>query len=386
MVLRNCEINVPINFDRLDINFKLVIENTVFNENVNFAEISVAHGTHIRKCNFNKSVGFYGCNFNEGEFTDVTFNNDVRFTNAVTDEGRLNYDQRTRFNGFFYFTCNFQGNVIFNNVDFEYVNFPNTIFPSSNIFQLQNCRSFGITMFRNLYLGKNVVFKNINLTNFSFLFSKFDECLFIDCEIDLKNFIDERIYLEFKNPNENFDSNLKIAFDEQSAPTLKQILAMLRIFEVNFDKHKDFDLAGKFYQKRLELQKKNEKNLFKKIILSSYEIFSGYGESYFRPIAWAFSFIVFFSLIYLMTGIVYFESDNSSVLINRLHTEYSYNIINDFACSLLYSLNSSTPFRQILEIVKPANGLTSFFSILQTLVQTSLLALFIVALNRKFKR
>ena len=193
----------------------------------------------------------------------------------------------------------------------------------------------------------------------------------------------EKIDERFQEMNEQLG---EVSWFKNKIPNFDDVYLMLRMFEINFDKHKDYDMAGEFYKKRLELQRGNDPNILRKSLLTLYKWFSSYGENYLKPIVWAVIFIAIFTAVYLVSGVIFVNSEGEKTLVSFLHSKYRYNFFDDLGCAFLYSLNSSTPFRQILEFVKPANGLTNLLSMVQTLLQSSLLALFLVALNRKFKR
>jgi len=212
------------------------------------------------------------------------------------------------------------------------------------------------------------------LTNCVFINSDIENVRFINCEFDFKNFIYEK------------EQTNKFINDKNNIIAIKELISSYRQFEINLDKNKDYELAGEFHKKRYELEYLiTESFSLKKLLLFFYERSSNFGENYVKSLSRFILILFLFTLTYLFTGLVYNHTNFEST-IYYLKESNRYNFWNDIGSAFLYSLNNSLPFRRELEFVKSANGWTTFFSIVQTFIQTILATLFIIGLRRKFKR
>lgn len=239
----------------------------------------------------------------------------------------------------------------------------------------------GSANFRNLNFNERTQFRNIDLSKCSFLYSKFDDSLFANCYLTKKKIYDE-IQLS----------------DKPDKMILTDVVNELRMFEMSFDKRKNFEQAGEFHCYALEVERRLTRwssrrfpkiadylNILhiprlKKIALILYKWTSDYGENYAKSLRKIIYIIIIFSIIYLYTGLSYSNYniwwwDNSKP-----------NLFTDWGSSLLYSLISSSPVRRDSEVIKSLGGWTTGFSILQTIIQTILGTLFVIGIRRKFKR
>lgn len=346
-----------------------------FNEDVKFRNIKFGD-LSIEKAFFRKNLIIFNCDFENGIFfNDVTIEGEFNIEKGVGLKPTNIREAR--------FVCCFKGKVYFNFINFEYINLKRSIFGDRTI-MFNHCLIEKLGIFRDLHLKPNVVFNNIDLTNCSFLNSNFEDVKFSSPTIDIENHID---YLFLTNDLEkNINkfkgygiSNLDKMIGEVNESNLSD---EYRSFEKNFDRNKNFDLAGLFHQKYFDIKTKFEKGKINKFILYSYKWFSNYGESYTKPLSW-FLFLIFaFSVLYLFTGLEY--KDGSVIF--YLDSGNIYLFLNDIALSLIFSILNSFPVKRDIELVKAANGVTVFFTVFQTAIQSILLTLFVIALRRKFKR
>lgn len=317
IVYENCEFELPVRF-----------ELTKFKSTVDF-----------KNCIFHKDVEF-NCDFNFVKFEDVAFKDVVRFDSPLEN------------------LCKFK------KVTFEM----DLIFYCSSVkdkkIEFTSCNFNTIAYFRNLNFGNDVLFNRCNLTNCSFLYSYIEYIRFQDCEFDFKNLIDEK---NLSIPKHDF--------------TKKDIITLYRHFEINLDKYKDFDTAGEFHKKRLELDRSSHKKIsLRWLLLTFYKWTSDYGENYSKSLRKIIYVVIIFSFIYLYTGISYSNY-------NIWWWDYSKpQLFTDWGSSFLYSLISSSPIRRDSEVIKSLGGWTTGFSVLQTIIQTILGTLFIIGIRRKFKR
>lgn len=343
-------------------------ENTAFNGDVYFNGCKFKIFTKFKSAIFNGNLNITSCNFYKScELYSIILNKDVRIENIV-------------FHDDLYFYSQIHGVAIFKNIIFEKNFIFGPTFLGENLIEFDNLEIKKIAFFRNLRLVANTIFKNIDISRFSFLYSKFEDVSFSSCKFNFGfSFIDEEL---LNNKTEDISIPINKFNKNFFFVELEDILSTLRIFEINFDKRKNYEIAGEFHKKRYELQRIHESNKFKKIIINLYKWFSNYGEDYPRSLIWIIGILIGFSIIYLFTGIKYDEA----VIYWGNTTNNMYKWYEDLGTAFLYSLNSSVPFRREIEHIKAASSLTTFFSIFQTLLQTIIGTLFIVALRRKFRR
>jgi len=254
-------------------------------------------------------------------------------------------------------------------------------------FIFKNCLFNKLALFRRLNLKSNVLFFNADLTNCSFLNSNFEDVLFSSTSIDIEQHIDYRLWKnKTKLNNDNYQEyGLYNIDDTISEITKNNLISEYKIFEKNFDNKKHFDIAGEFHQSSLDIESQYHPKLLKKIILWLYKTFSNYGESYKKSLIWFSLILVIFSVLYLFTGLDYINNEKHSIIYYFKCTNM-YNIINDYGLSFLYSFINSFPVKRDMDMLKAANGFTILFSSIQTVIQSVLITLFIIALRRKFRR
>jgi|SRR4030095_759163 len=294
----NCVFNVNLSF--LDVQLEELSEphflkNVVFNGNVSFIKTLFKIECLIEDCVFNKKVKFVSCEFfGKTDFVSVTFNDDLVFEKEfISNEDYTNYDFETKylspnlkskadkeaeylqkgyniFHECTKFLCNFNGRSIFNYITFLTVDFSKSFF-SNNFTEFKFVEFKNLGLFRYLILDKNLTFISCDLTNCSFLFSKFDEANFISCYFDLKFLVDERMPNAFEFPREEIYGFGLDAGHSILSYSKSDIINTYTIFEINFDKHKDFETAGNFHIKRFEsLRSYYLNNIFKNF--SKYKI------------------------------------------------------------------------------------------------------------------
>ncbi len=96
--------------------------------------------------------------------------------------------------------------------------------------------------------------------------------------------------------------------------TLDNILSVYRGFRENYDYHLKYEESGKFFVREMRL-KKSFSNVFKKIIMQSYEFLNLYGESYGRPISLIALVILFFSLLRILDSDSHLHEVKLSIMI-----------------------------------------------------------------------
>lgn len=383
IVFKNCKFKIPLDVVWEDEwNNKLLFDGNIFEEKVYFSLATFLAPVNFSSNIFEKDVSIVGCHFkNDACFTKNYFHRNLNFDYA---RNYVNPSCERKF----IFSNSCSGKVEFNRILFNLSDFRDSSMKSDFIFQ--DCLFNDMAIFRNLNLN-DVKFINSDLTNCSFLNSNIKDTSFINCKFNYQELIDEKIFLNTEKSN-FFDNDLwdktesfgKWGKENISSGNLENVINEYKLFEINFDGNKDYEKAGEFHKKRFELERTYSKKSLKKFLLTLYNWSSDYGENYKKSLGWFGIFFLIFTVIYMLFGLIYNgEYRNLEMVIN----DYSWGkLIEDFNISLLYSFNNAVPLKKDLEYLKSANIYTSFFSILETFIQTILAALFVIGLRRKFKR
>lgn len=346
-------------------------ENVIFNTDQIFLDSSIDDNAAFDECCFKKDVVLVGnvfngniiiqgCDFLGNCICSNNFKKNVLIKELLKPENKM---KRTKFDGILTLNGGIEGRLLMSKVILnEAFNFyPSMIGNQNVIFDSLEINKYA--KFSSIIIPNSVLFSNLDLSKCSFLYSKFDEALFSDCYFSDNKTYDERQLIE---------NNILVKH--------KDVLNELRMFEMSFDKRKNYEEAGKFHCKALELQRKMDTNLIKKLLLWLYKMSSEYGENYVRCLVLILITLLIFSITYLFTGINY-----SGYNIWWLDGSKP-KLFTDWGSSLLYSLISSSPIRRDSEVIKSIGGWTTGFSILQAIIQTILGTLFIIGIRRKFKR
>lgn len=372
----NCEFDIGLTLNDFSFNdSENIFVECVFNKNVIIRNMKFS-GLHIENTVFNKNIIIYNSIFDDGiYFNDVIINGEFNFDQSSRQKNIVINEAR--------FICDFNGKLSFNNVTFKYVNFTRSVFGDRTIV-FNHCSFDKLAIFRNLHLSSNIVFNNIDLTNCSFLNSNFEEVKFSTPSIVIEQHIDNVFC------NDNLDENVKsleglgIYNKEEIIKEVNEsnLADEYRSFEKNLDRNKNFDLAGRFHKKYFDIKTKYEKKKINKFILKLYKWISNYGESFSKPLFYFCVLIFAFSIIYLLSGLEY----KDGAIIYYFKCDNIYKFYNDIALSFVYSVINSFPVKRDIDLIQAANGFTIFLTVLQTIIQSILITLFIIALRRKFKR
>ncbi|MBN8569684.1 MAG: hypothetical protein J0M18_08635 [Ignavibacteria bacterium] len=377
----NCIFEITVLFIEINID-DFEFRDCVFEKNFHMSRSKIEDLFYFHNCIFNNEVNILNCHF---LFTDIIGNkfNNI-FMLGSKDEHK---DRRSTFSGYTNISSVFNGFTSISNCDFLEVDFENSSF-DNYIFEFNNCNVEKIARFRKLNLTEKVIFNNINIDNLSFLFSYFKFVSFTNCSVNVNNLIDKRL-LEPNNPiyiflKEEWDNDYVIS--KYKNFNIQNLFDEYKQFEVCFDNQKNYEIAGEFHKQRFELERTNSKKYWLKYsLLTLYKWSSDYGENYKKSLSWFLHAFVFFTVVYLFSGLN-FTDHNGTVTIFYLKAVNQFNFWNDLGLSTIYSLNNVIPFKKDLTYITAANGWTTFFTILESFILTILASLFVIGLRRKFKR
>lgn len=385
-----------VGFKNIIINSNIIFKNTCFNEGLDYEECDGIN-SHIKfeKNEMNTIVMFNKCLLNNLEFKDVKFN-DSFFIKGSKIENTFTISN-TVFNGDSYFgymeddiiyfrgqtliDSEFNANCSFSNIIFDKLDFYSKK-QIENVIEFNNLDFKEHGYFRNLRMNENYIFKNCNLKECSFLYSTFNKVIFSSCDFgDYVLHDDKNSKIFNKRDNKSEKDRIKLTAHYTGFDVINEY----RMFEMNFDYYKQFEIAGFFHVNKFNLERKVLPCNYKWFLLTLYKYSSNYGESYKISSIWFFIIFLVFSIIYLFTGIHYINGNND-VIIYYFKEANRFCYLNDWGCGLLYSLINSIPFKKSLDYLNNGSIITNVISIFQIIIQSILITLFIIGIRRKFKR
>jgi len=239
--------------------------------------------------------------------------------------------------------------------------------------------------FRSVTLGKpeRVEFQRVDVSTTRFLHT------------DLR-----RVNLTDVRWHKKKDTGRNMLFDEVSPDpkTGKLDHALVgqayRRLRANYEENLQYSEAGDFYIGEMEMTRRAEKNIFKKLPLLFYKAISNYGESYYRPLCWIAAILLIFALLFMFAGIepVSLDRDNQTADIINYRLDFcsiesfapTWEKIGDYRTSGLYTLSIFFLVRDKKYTTIDNWGHTLF--VLESVLSPVTLAFFLLALRRRFKR
>jgi len=301
---------------------EVYFENTEFREKVSFEDAKFKEYANFIGATFNKEADFKLAIFNDVSFYDAKFKDVALFNEA-------------EFNGFVRFEGGNDNPVFYSEVEFNDVSFKKP---------------------------DEVEFIKVDLSKASFINANIEDVRFIDVKWEGKGRIFRRkaIYDE-------------ILIDKGEFEDYELVADVYRRLRASYEKRLQYPYAGDFYIGEMEMKRKNAKfrgkpvkNRFFRFILQNfsltafYKYFSLYGENYWLPLIWVLSTIVFFGYVFKLIG-----------------------IHNPWVASMLTFFQMPPKY---IEAQLESNLLLSTVVISERLAGVLFMALFVLALRRKFKK
>ena len=223
---------------------------------------------------------------------------------------------------------------------------------------------------------EKVSFKKVDLSRCRFLGTDLRKVEFLDVDWNRKRGRN-RIYDEIEaEPETN-------KFDY---PLIAQVYKRLR---ANYEENLNYAEAGDFHIGEMEMRRKGEKNPFNKGIIQLYKLLSNYGESYWRPLLfWILPILLLFPILFMYSGIEPVAQSQNSYLINYEFDASSISLnkekVADYLKSFVYSLSVFSLVRE--KQYRPMNNLGHLWMVLESIMSPLLIAFFLLALRRRFRR
>lgn len=172
------------------------------------------------------------------------------------------------------------------------------------------------------------------------------------------------------------------------------IAQLYRRLRANYEENLRYAEAGNFYIGEMEMPRKAERNIFKKLPLLFYKAISNYGESYYHPLCWIATILVIFPLLFMFAGIqpVSLDPNNPTADVINYRLDFSsfesflpsIQKIKDYRTSALYT--ASIFFLVWDKKFTTINNWGRLLFVLESILSPITLAFFLLALRRRFKR
>lgn len=355
------------NFSHTFFERRASLRNAVFQDVANFGCVRFNAEADLRAPIFEKRADFAGAVFKDKAlFAGVIFKNSA-------DLGSTTFETETRFAG-----PRFEGTV-----NLSHSRFGDLLWINAEI---HNKEAFHRPVsFRHGKFSKpeKVEFHKVDLSKVSFL------------ETDVR-----KVHFTDVDWNKEKGKGRNRVFDEVSPdPGIKEfdyalIAQLYRRLRANYEENLRYSEAGDFYIGEMEMTRKAQTSIFKKLPLLFYKAISNYGESYYRPLGWIAVILLIFPLLFMFAGlqpVSYDQNDPMEDVIQyTLDFSSSASFLpttekrGDYYTSFLYSMSVFSFIRDKKYTTMNNWGQTLF--VLESILSPVTLAFFLLALRRRFKR
>jgi uncharacterized protein YjbI with pentapeptide repeats len=297
-----------------------------FQGTANFRGATFQGTANFRGATFQGPAYFWEATFQDAYFGEATFQGTANFWEATFQDA---YFGEATFQG----TANFRGATVENTfefaptknkiLDFQYVKF---------LFRANITADLTSTRFHRAYL---------------------DNVAFIDCIWPRK--IYGEVHME----------------DEDIGLSYSQLETIYRDLKQNMQNHGDYNTAGKFYYREMEMRRKGSTSWKNRIWLNIYRIVGGYGEGPLNTAAVSGLIIILFALAYGISGCLQYTVQNPC-------------LSQQIKDSIYFSFVTFTTLG--LGDISPASDLGKFLICCEAVIGAFLIALFVVVFARKMMR
>jgi uncharacterized protein YjbI with pentapeptide repeats len=260
-------------------------------------------------------------------------------------------------------------------------------------------------------------FYDSNLEHFSFLYSNISKAIFVGCSwgqgFENKNITSRNYknYIRFKRSNLLFDEIILRERKKGYHPekgymegdrsrnvpdmwfhhkvTIGAIKNIALQLKQSLEETKDPITAGDFHFCAMEMEREQAKKEGKngrKRILWLYKMVNGYGERYGRTLMWLGWLVSVFTVFYAWNGDFVPADWTCREVSEAIDKGQAGPATNGFWEYLLFAFQNILPFKFGQPILIPCSLVAKALSFAETFIGSSLFALFLLALRRRFKR
>ncbi len=315
---------------------------------VDFSVVTFQEVANFGGATFQEGANFDSATFqHKANFSDATFQGGAYFSFAKF-QGEANFGGATFQHKADYGRATFQGEANFNRATFKGpASFEDALF----IIMDEEMEDF--IRFRRVKFDspEDIRFDNCNLSRVSFIHTDITRVKFRNISWPHTYMLcDEELFERKKSDLEPYKADRDL--------TIENVLTVYRMLRENYEYNVDYETAGKFFVGEMEARRRNASSHPDKIILWLYKTLTLYGQSYTRPLYSLLGLIALFT--FLRALILFFQGMASITIMLDL-------ILESFAVSLQ---------------LKGTEGI----DVIQRILSLPLLALFGLALRRRFER
>jgi uncharacterized protein YjbI with pentapeptide repeats len=342
----------PVTFVNVTFEGAVLFDSAVFRKRAFFASAT-----------FNDRASFFRTHFqDEAEFFKTEFKNKA-FFNVTTFKGVTRFWDAT-----FHDIVNFRGATIEHALEIDAEN-NHKIFSEEEV-------DFSSVRFSE---PERVSIRKVDLSKFRFLGTDLRKVEFVDVDWGGKG-VRNWVYDEMM-PDRSTNK-----FDY---PLIALLYKKLR---ANYEENLNYPEAGDFHVGEMECKRRNYKTWFgRNLSLTAwYKYVSNYGESYRRPLFfWILPILVVFPILFMYSGVegvdhaastylIDYDLDLTSFLLNKPAWE------KDYLKAFVYSLSVFSLVRD--KQYRPIDNWGHFWMVSESILSPVLIALFLLALRRRFRR
>jgi hypothetical protein len=357
---------------------KANFESAIFKGQADFENSTFEGKAHFRRAAFEGDTSFDGVAFRSVVyFADAVFKGGVGF-------GMTLFKHEADFWGtLFKSGVLFWGTRFEDNIDFTYANFEDTLLINAEAHEKKGITREADFRWANFSKPEKIEFQKVDLSCVRFL------------ETDVR-----KVHFTDVDWNKEKDKGRNRVFDEVSPdPETKKfdyalIAQLYRRLRANYEENLQYPEAGDFYIGEMEMTRKAQTSIFKKLPLLFYKAISNYGESYYRPLFWIAAIFLLFPLLFMFSGIqpMIFDPGMTSSQYISYKFDFSslesvaptWDELGDYYTCFLYSMSVFSFIRDKKYTTIDNWGHTFF--VLESILSPVTLAFFLLALRRRFKR
>ena len=417
-VFQSAQFEDEASFTRSQFGAEANFHSAVFKGDAHFST-DFTHEVTFVMARFAKDAGFYGASFtSRATFSSVKFEGDAKFPRATfrneADFGNIDFFQKA-----FFAVATFEQETDFTstrftlNVDFEHTTFKKVVNFSEAVFSAGV--EFRETQFRNdSELLPGPIF---SLTQFMapetavFYRTYLGQALFYNCEASRLTFSSVNWRTRSNGKRQLFEECVDLTdfsdlWHHTNERDYQLIAETYQQLKKNYDGRQDYWTAGDFHYGEMEMKRLHSPRKNKAVrwlhrnlgLVAWYRYASEYGESYVRPLLALAVVLAVFTIFFPIPGLVLTKPDSGEA--PRLLSPLSYGDFTTylhayqgpawvgtlafFGHSLMTAL-SVAGFQKEL-IYQPAYPWGRALALFELLLTSTLIALFLLALRRQFRR
>ncbi|MGD2251182.1 MAG: pentapeptide repeat-containing protein [Candidatus Methanofastidiosia archaeon] len=357
-------------------------------QDADFGGATFQGAADFRGATFQGTVYFGGATFQDAYFREATFQGTVYFGGATFQDA---YFGGATFQDAYFREATFQ-DADFRGATFQDANFREATFQDADF---REATFRGTADFRGATFHKKVELAPENNEKMNFKYTEFLFKSYITADLSKTLFhrasIENVAFVDCEWPDDYIIFEEKHMNDEDINLTFNQLETIYRDLKQNMQNHGDYDTAGKFYYREMEM-KRNQYKLFRKKwwIQNILRILCGYGEKPLWVIRNAIIIVILGAISYFFSGIARVGAEipvgNSPYIINySLNSlNLSITLLNDFFYCLYYSVVTFTTLGY--GDIHPVGKISHAISFIEAFIGAFFIALFVVVVVRKMAR